>query len=278
MKLAPAIVSLLAAACAGRAPQVPDRLVVVQEEAPWPSAELVAAAQRSLAEHGIFDGAIDGRLGPATRVGLARFQRANDLKLTGTLDRETAAALGLVPGSGPAASPPLPGAPLLPGAVELLNDQERGALSQPPPDALAPALDKAATILAEVRAAAAEGLQRASMAGAGLPVEEESLGSVQARLASGRQAAFHVILEARRNGGWALLPPQLALRLEEELARRSLLLRQPDGRLGPDAEAAIRWVERSMGLPPTGQPSLALFEALEIDPSPMFVGSGERDR
>ncbi|AKU90383.1 hypothetical protein AKJ08_0770 [Vulgatibacter incomptus] len=99
---------------------------------------------------------------------------------------------------------------------------------------------------------------------------EASLGDAAAILGDARAEAFGLLLEARRVGGWALLPTALMARLEQELDRRALLLRPVTGRLGPDDEAAIRWLERSLGLAPTGQPSLRLLEAVGIDPGPMF--------
>lgn len=52
-----------------------------------------ASAQRRLAELGLYTGAIDGVLGPATAQAIASFQRAYGLKVSGELDDPTLAAL-----------------------------------------------------------------------------------------------------------------------------------------------------------------------------------------
>jgi len=104
----------------------------------------------------------------------------------------------------------------------------------------------------------------------GTAATAEELRSAQQRLAAAREEAFDRMLEARREGGWALLPEALALEVERELARRALLLREPDGRLGLDTAAAIGWVQRSHGQTPTGEPTLGVMEILGIDPAPMF--------
>ena len=51
--------------------------------------------QEALREKGHDPGTIDGVLGPRTQQALREFQKANGLKATGTIDGETAAALGV---------------------------------------------------------------------------------------------------------------------------------------------------------------------------------------
>lgn len=52
--------------------------------------------QRYLADRGLYTGQIDGRLSPATRAALVRFQRDERIAQSGAIDLETALAIGLV--------------------------------------------------------------------------------------------------------------------------------------------------------------------------------------
>jgi len=261
-------------------------------EAPPPTKEEVLEAQQRLTTLGVYDGAVDGELGARTRVALARFQRISGMTPTGLLDAPTMEALAQAStapraalAAGGSAAPGGPGkpapaqAPALPSAAQLLADAG-AALQQPPPGALCGALSEAAAILEKARGAAAtqlaagapsEGIVSA-IAGdeGGAAGAAEELRGAEQRLAEAREEAFERVLTARREGGWAPLPEELALAVERELARRSLLLRVPDGRLGPDAASALAWVQRSHGRVPTGDPSVGVLEILGIDPAPMF--------
>ena len=55
----------------------------------------VMAAQQALKDKGHDPGTIDGRMGPQTRTALKDYQKAEGLKVTGRLDNETRAKLGL---------------------------------------------------------------------------------------------------------------------------------------------------------------------------------------
>src|SRR5437867_2999272 len=55
----------------------------------------VVAAQQALKDKGHDPGMIDGRLGPRTRAALKDYQKAEGLKMTGRLDSETRARLGM---------------------------------------------------------------------------------------------------------------------------------------------------------------------------------------
>jgi putative peptidoglycan binding protein len=55
----------------------------------------VSNVQSALAREGYYDGAIDGRLGPATEKGLRRYQRDHGLPVTGNIDRAVTQALRL---------------------------------------------------------------------------------------------------------------------------------------------------------------------------------------
>jgi len=59
------------------------------------SSEDVKEVQEALRDKGHNPGAIDGVMGSKTQKALRDFQQANNLKATGTLDAETAAALGV---------------------------------------------------------------------------------------------------------------------------------------------------------------------------------------
>ncbi len=281
---------------------MPQGLTAIREVGPPPPAAAVAEAQRRLAGMELYQGPITGDLTPAVRVALAQYQRTRSLEVTGLLDEATATALGL----GALADWPEAGdgrpedaAPTGPSAAEILEQAELPELPQPPPGALAEARAAAAALLASGTAkadgAVAEALRRlpgealangagegdevraaqedagaAEATGTDLRGAEEAADRAQGSLGAARREAFALLLEARRDGGWALLPPEILARLENELQQRSLLLRGPDRKLGPDDEAAIRWVQRSNGLEPTGVPTLQLLEVLGIDPSPMF--------
>ena len=296
-----AIALLLLCGCASGQARLPEGIRTVAREEPPPSPGEIREAQERLTALGVYDGAVDGELGARTRVALARFQRLSGMTPSGLLDRETVDALerasalpragearGQLPGRGPPG-----GAPVLPTAAKLL-EEEGEAPAQPPPGALCAPLADAAAILDRARGTTARRLAAGAFS-SGIAFEKSpsvvadakaslepppsasppaatasELREAELRLSEAREAAFDRLLEARRSGGWALLPHSLALELERELARRSLLLRAPDGRLGPDAASAIAWVQRSHGRPPTGVPTIGVLEILGIDPAPMF--------
>lgn len=55
----------------------------------------VRAVQQSLNDKGYDAGAVDGRWGPATSSALKKFQKSNGFRESGSLDSQTAAALGV---------------------------------------------------------------------------------------------------------------------------------------------------------------------------------------
>ena len=69
-------------------------------------------AQVELRNLGLYDDSLDGVIGPETKRALAKFQIANGLKLTATLDQQTADALigGTGIGQGSSVPPKVPGA------------------------------------------------------------------------------------------------------------------------------------------------------------------------
>ena len=68
---------------------------------------IVRKAQTLLARGGFYRDAIDGDPGPATEEGLLRYQRRQNLVMSGRLDLETLSAMSLLPGrsAGPATRP-----------------------------------------------------------------------------------------------------------------------------------------------------------------------------
>jgi peptidoglycan hydrolase-like protein with peptidoglycan-binding domain len=69
--------------------QQPSAAAPIDQTATNPSPKAVKAAQRQLKAEGFYNGAIDGRIGPATQVAVREFQQRNGLKQTATLDQET---------------------------------------------------------------------------------------------------------------------------------------------------------------------------------------------
>jgi peptidoglycan hydrolase-like protein with peptidoglycan-binding domain len=55
--------------------------------------------QQSLKDKGLYNGPIDGRLGPQSRAGIREYQKSENLPVTGRLDAETAGKLGVGPES-----------------------------------------------------------------------------------------------------------------------------------------------------------------------------------
>jgi peptidoglycan hydrolase-like protein with peptidoglycan-binding domain len=60
-----------------------------QTEAPKLSSDTVKAAQQELRAEGLYNGAIDGRIGPQTQAAVQQFQQRNGLKTTAMLDQGT---------------------------------------------------------------------------------------------------------------------------------------------------------------------------------------------
>jgi peptidoglycan hydrolase-like protein with peptidoglycan-binding domain len=60
-----------------------------QTEAVNPSLDTIKAAQQQLKTEGLYAGAIDGRVGPATKAAVRQYQQKNGLKQTAMLDKET---------------------------------------------------------------------------------------------------------------------------------------------------------------------------------------------
>jgi peptidoglycan hydrolase-like protein with peptidoglycan-binding domain len=57
------------------------------------------SVQQSLKDKGLYNGPIDGRLGPQSRAGIREYQKSENLPVTGRLDAETAGKLGVGPES-----------------------------------------------------------------------------------------------------------------------------------------------------------------------------------
>lgn len=54
---------------------------------------IVREAQSKLKQQGLYNGAVDGKLGPETRAAVSRFQKKNGLPQTASLDPQTLASL-----------------------------------------------------------------------------------------------------------------------------------------------------------------------------------------
>jgi len=246
-------------------------LRVVEPERPPPGPEEIAEAQRRLVSLGHYLGPVDGRLTAETRVALARFQRRAGLEVTGALDPETRQALERA--APPLEEEALPESPKelpsLPSAEALLAEEPHRP--QPPPGWLEPVLEEAAAILEEGEAAA-----RARLAVEGGSAADRALrmGEAEGRLAAARAAAFDAVVQARLRAGFAPLPEELDRALRQALQERDLLVRPERPGWGRDEYEAVRWLERSLGLPQTGLPSLPLLQALGIDPTSIFGRGG----
>jgi peptidoglycan hydrolase-like protein with peptidoglycan-binding domain len=66
-----------------------DRMAMASGTDEAVSGNTVKHAQQSLKEQGLYDGAIDGIVGPRTRDAVSRYQRNHNLKQTAMLDRQT---------------------------------------------------------------------------------------------------------------------------------------------------------------------------------------------
>ena len=59
----------------------------------------VTKLQETLRDKGYYSGQVDGRIGPQTREGIRKYQKAENLQVTGHVDTETAGKLGVGPES-----------------------------------------------------------------------------------------------------------------------------------------------------------------------------------
>ncbi len=69
------------------------------------NSDQVKKIQEALKSKGDDPGAIDGRMGRTTRAAIRTFQKSNGIKVTGTLDKETADKLGVEPMTSSATQP-----------------------------------------------------------------------------------------------------------------------------------------------------------------------------
>ena len=60
-----------------------------QTQAPKLSSDTVKVAQQELKAEGLYNGMIDGRIGPQTQAAVRQFQQQNGLKTTAMLDQDT---------------------------------------------------------------------------------------------------------------------------------------------------------------------------------------------
>lgn len=71
-----------------------DNVASGYDNTPTPDST-VQAAQTQLTQLGYYSGPVDGIFGPATRDAVAKYQTAKQLKVTGSLSRDTLQSLGL---------------------------------------------------------------------------------------------------------------------------------------------------------------------------------------
>jgi peptidoglycan hydrolase-like protein with peptidoglycan-binding domain len=95
----------------GITPGLTDPTAVGPANAAAPSADQIRQIQQQLQAQGLYNGPIDGRMGPQTEAGLSRFQQQNGLPQTNSLDQATLSRLtnGAATGSGSSIPPANPG-------------------------------------------------------------------------------------------------------------------------------------------------------------------------
>jgi len=69
---------------------------VVDYSAPYAASSTAIEVQQALAELGYYDGPIDGVIGPGTRDAIASFQSDSGLPVSGLIDEELMASLGVI--------------------------------------------------------------------------------------------------------------------------------------------------------------------------------------
>lgn len=259
------VVTALAAACTSTPP--PRGLEIVEPERPPPEPVEVERAQRRLRELEDYYGPIDGRLTAETRVALARFQRRAGLEVSGELDEATRDALEARVPAAPEAPAPELAPPELPSAEALIAPEPERP--QPPAEWLDPLLREVADDLEEASRAAARLLSQGE--GGGPAAQADRVGQADRILSEARREGFERIVAARVEAGFAPLPEPLLQALRQALFERNLLIRPENRGWGRDEAEAVRWMERSLGLEPSGLPTLPLLEALGIDPLPIFA-------
>jgi Ni/Co efflux regulator RcnB len=68
---------------------------VIYAETAYTDDATVAAVQRRLARGGYYHGAIDGVIGPGTRIAIRAYERNNGLRVDGRIDRQLLRTMGL---------------------------------------------------------------------------------------------------------------------------------------------------------------------------------------
>lgn len=237
---------------------------VIEAPPPFPpvTQEEVVEAQVALSEEDLYEGPIHGELSPETRLALVRFQRAFGLPTTGMLDPVTLEALREGVRMREEARADRVPPPRLPPAEEWSEGWRPPP--QPPAGALAAELAEVAELLL-----AAEEEAEAALRDETTPLAERNWAAENSLREALREGVGRLV-EARRAGGYALLPENLAREVKEALAELGLLLRPSPVGIGPAERAAIRWLQRRLGEEQTGLPSLGVFEALQVDPAPLL--------
>ena len=202
--------------------------------------QTVRQAQKILNDRGYKTGGIDGKMGAQTQAALVNFQRAEKLKPSGRLDRETLAALGIQKADGTPAAGGYDAATIR-KAQETLND--RGFQAGP-----------AHGMLGERTAAALGAFQKSeglTITGRLNPRTLAALGIDRPSAAAGATRAENATANTIRD-------------VQRKLAARGYRPGAADGVLGRTTRSALMSFQRAEKLPVTGQADRQTLAALGI--------------
>jgi peptidoglycan hydrolase-like protein with peptidoglycan-binding domain len=118
----------------GAAESVKEKALDVKDRMTGGKKDDVVAAQQALKDKGHDPGMIDGKMGPRTRAALKDYQKAEGLKMTGRLDSETRARLGMTTRTSKMERATTPSAS--PATTPERGDLDKSSASQPsrPPE------------------------------------------------------------------------------------------------------------------------------------------------
>jgi peptidoglycan hydrolase-like protein with peptidoglycan-binding domain len=228
-----------------------------QTDQEW-SRQVVRLAEQALARMNYSHGPVDGRMDGDTRFGLREFQRVQDLAVTGGLDMETLAALGIEADQyGPRARDAQPSTTdgrnfgpevvrraeqalarkqFVTGPIDgVMDPHTRFGL-----DSFQRAMDLAPTGELNGQTLAALGIS--------VPTAQQSPG------AGG----------ASSGGGSSLYSPQTVRAVEQALMQGNYVVGPVNGRIEPDTQYGLRQFQRDHGLAPTGNLNAQTIERLGI--------------
>lgn len=222
--------------------------VVVQDDASTPAeaarSDMVSQIQANLVRRGLYDGPVDGRIGPKTQAAIMFYQETRGLPETGEPDanvldllKKDNSEFNVIPPDRPsdvtgaiAAKPaPKPADPV----AALIAKAPRAAAAAPTPPAAIPAV--------AVKAPAARPPQKvAAIAAKPQPVAA-----------------------AKPDAGAKVAPSDLVKTIQKGLSNLAYRDVSVDGVAGAQTKEAIRHFEKHYRLPVTGEPSEAVLEKLK---------------